>query len=124
MIYHNVNIPDSAIDTLVDKLCCSIEEACDAYLCDNGFAESVEQKTLDRAAAGKVGLIVGAATGSRPNRGKKAPNEDKKRIIRIISDALYEISTDIEVENDEKYIKLRYNDADYVINLTKTRKKG
>ena len=125
MKYNGYNIPDDVIDSYVDKLGCSIAEACDAWLCDNGKAENQEQKQLDRAGAGKVGQIVKAdyRKGERKPREKKA-NADKQRIIRIISDALYEISDDITVTNNEKYIKLMYNNAEYVINLTKTRKKN
>ena len=124
MKYKNFEVDDNLIDQYVDKLDCSIAEACETILCDQGQLESQEQNELNRAAAGKVGKIVGAAQGSRPNRGKKAPNEDKKRIIRVLFDSLWEISDEVVVTNDEKYINLRYNDADYVINLTKTRKKG
>ena len=124
MKYKNFEINDELIDQYVDKLDCSIAEACEAILCDQGQIENQEQNNLDRAGMGKVGQIVGAGGGPRPNRGKKAPNEDKKRIIRVLFDSLWEISDDVEVKNDEKYINLRYNGADYVINLTKTRKKG
>jgi len=124
MKYKNFEVNDELIDQYVDKLDCSIAEACEAILCDQGQIENQEQNNLDRAGMGKVGQIVGAGSGPRPNRGKKAPNEDKKRIIRVLFDSLWEISDDVEVKNDEKYINLRYNGADYVINLTKTRKKG
>ena len=124
MVYKNVEIPDCIIDDYVDKLSCSIEEACDCYLCDKGIIINQEQAQLDKATQGTTAQFVGAAGGSRPNRGKRSPNEDKKRIIRILFDSLWEISDEVVVTNDEKYINLHYNGADYVINLTKTRKKG
>lgn len=126
MKYLGFDIPDEIIDSYVDKLGCSIVDAMQAYLFDNGKIDSAEADAMTKKAqSAGVGKIVDAdyKKGERKPREKKA-NADKQRIIRIISDALYEISDDITVTNNEKYVKLMYNNAEYVINLTKTRKKN
>lgn len=124
MVYKGFNIPDEVVDDYVDRLGCSIAEACDAYLCDNDKSVNAEQEQLTKQAnVAGVGKMVGAAKGSRPNRGKKAPNEDKKCIIRELFGAISLISDVVEVKNDEKYIDFEYNGENYTINLVKHRKK-
>ena len=102
MKYLGFDIPDEIIDSYVDKLGCSIVDAMQAYLFDNGKIDSAEADAMTKMAqfAG-VGKIVKAdyKKGERKPKEKKA-NVDKQRIIRIISDALYEISDDITVTNN------------------------
>jgi len=122
MKFKNFEVPDSIIDEYVDKLGCSIEEACEAWLCDNGKLENQEQKILDKQAQGTVGQFVEAGKGSRPNRGKRAPDVDKQLLIQVIFDAFFGHVDEIEIKNKEKYVDFVYNGANYTINLIKHRK--
>lgn len=124
MIYKNVNIPDEAIDILVDKLECSIEEACEAWLCDNGKATNVEQEEMTKKAqfAG-VGKIVDADYKKGRKGPKKVPNEDKKIIIQELFYAVDTISESATIVNNEKYVDFVYHGENYTINLVKHRKK-
>ena len=124
MVYKNVSIPDDIIDSYVDKLSCSIEEACDCYLCDQGIIINSEQAELDKANQGKTAQFVDAASGSRPNRGKRSPDADKKCIIDALRQALWVLSDEVVVRNDEKYIDFMYNGKNYTVNLVQHRKKG
>lgn len=127
MKYNGYNIPDDVIDSYVDKLGCSIAEACDAWLCDNGKADSAEADAMTKKAqfAG-VGKIVDAdyKKGERKPKERKA-DDDKLMIMEIINDAIHDnLDSGCVVRNAEKYIDFIYNDNHYTINLVKHRKKG
>ena len=125
MTYMGFNVPDEVIDSYVDKLGCSIAEAMQAYLFDEGKLDSEEEKQLTKqAAASGVGKIVGAATGTRPNRGKKVANDTKIMVIQALFDAICTISDSATITNPEKYIDFVLNGENYSINLVKHRKKG
>ena len=132
MKYNGYNIPDDVIDSYVDKLGCSIAEACDAWLCDNGKADSAEADAMTKKAqfAG-VGKIVDAEykKGERKPKERKI-NVDKMAIINWIEWALtmnlVEENSDLNivVRNAEKYIDVFYHGKSYTINLVEHRKKG
>lgn len=126
MKYNGYNIPDDVIDSYVDKLGCSIAEACDAWLCDNGKADSAEADAMTKKAqfAG-VGKIVDAdykKTERKPKERKV--DDDKQFIIRELIEAVLPFADFAEIRNFEKYIDFIYNDNHYTINLVKHRKKG
>lgn len=122
MLYKGIELDDAVIDFYVDKLDCSIVEACDAILCDKGIIVNQEQDTLTKKAqfAG-VGKIVDADHKTHKKPQKKADN-DKKRIISALFEAIDAISDGAAVRNDEKYIDFVLNGAEYTVNLVKHRK--
>ena len=122
MIYKGVTLDDVMIDSYVDKLECSIAEACDAILCDRGLARSDEQENLTKKAqfAG-VGKIVKADHKQHKIPTKKADNE-KKLIISALFEAIDAFSDGAAVRNDEKYIDFVLNGSNYTLNLVKHRK--
>ena len=125
MIFHGVNIPDNVIDEYVDKLGCSIEEACDAWLCDNGKATSAEADAMTKKAqfAG-VGKIVDADYKKSERKPKERKvNVEKRYIIKHLYDVLYTFADNLEMRNDEKYIDFEYEDKSYTINLVEHRTK-
>jgi hypothetical protein len=124
MKYMGFNIPDEIIDSYVDKLGCSIVDAMQAYLFDEGKLDNAEAEQLTKqAAVAGVGKMVGAATGSRPNRAKKVANETKIMVIQALFDTICAISDSATITNPEKYIDFVLNGEKYSINLVKHRKK-
>lgn len=123
MKFQNFEIPNDIIDSYVDKLGCSIMEACEAWLCDNGHAVNQEQEEMSKKAqfAG-VGKIIDADHKQHKKPQKKA-DDDKKMIISALFEAINAISDGAAVRNDEKYIDFVLNNAEYTINLVKHRKK-
>ena len=125
MKYNGYVIPDEVIDAYVDKLGCSIAEACDAWLCDNGKSNSAEADAMtNKAQIMGVGKVVDAEykkTERKPRERKI--NADKREIIQILDDALCNLADNVVVRNAEKYIDFYYNDKSYTINLVEHRKK-
>ena len=124
MIFHGVNVPDNVIDEYVDKLGCSIEEARDAWLCDNGKATSAEADAMTKKAqfAG-VGKIVDAdykKTERKPRERKV--NEDKKFILEQLFATTYTFADRTKICR-EKCIDIEYNGKSYTINLVEHRTK-
>ena len=124
MKYNGYNIPDDVIDSYVNKLNCSIAEACDAWLCDNGKADSAEADAMTKKAqfAG-IGKIVDAdyKKSERKSRERKI-DEDKQFIIRELIEAILPFADSAEIRNAEKYIDFIYNGNHYTVNLVKHRK--
>ena len=125
MKYKGYNVPDDIIDSYVDKLGCSIVEACDAWLCDNGKAVSAEADAMTKQAqfAG-VGKIVDAEykKANRKPRERKV-DDDKLMIMEIINNAIHDnLDSNCIVRNAEKYIDFIYNNNHYTVNLVKHRK--
>ena len=122
MLYKGIELDDAVIDFYVDKLDCSIVEACDAILCDRGIIHNATQEELSKKAqfAG-VGKIIDADHKPHKKLQKKADN-DKKLVISALFEAIDAISDGAAVRNDEKYIDFVLNGAKYTINLVKHRK--
>lgn len=126
MKYKGFNVPDDIIDSYVDKLGCSIVEACDAWLCDNGKAICDEQETMSKKAQFMgVGKVVDAdykKTDRKPRERKV--DDDKLMIMEIINDAIHDnLDSNCVVRNAEKYIDFTYRGNHYTINLVKHRQK-
>ena len=126
MKYLGFDIPDEIIDSYVDKLGCSIVDAMQAYLFDNGKIDSAEADAMTKKAqfAG-VGKIVDAEykKGEHKPKERKA-DEEKQFIIRELIEAVLPFADFAEIRNTEKYIDFIYNDNHYTVNLIKHRKKG
>lgn len=125
MKYNGYNIPDDVIDSYVDKLGCSIAEACDAWLCDNGKAVCDEQDAMTKKAQFMgVGKVVDAEykKSERKPRERKI-DEEKQLIMNRLWDALWGISDEVIMRNNEKYIDFMYEGHNYTVNLVRHRKK-
>ena len=125
MKYKGYNVPDDIIDSYVDKLGCSIVEACDAWLCDNGKAICDEQDAMTKKAQFMgVGKVVDAEykKSERKPRERKV-NEDKQFIIKQIFSSIYTFADLANVRNAEKYIDFELNGKSYTLNLVEHRKK-
>lgn len=122
MNYKGHEISNELIQAYQTALKCSIVDACEMWLCDNGFNTNAEQEALTKKAqfAG-VGKIVKADHKQHKTPTKKADNE-KKLIISALFEAIDAISDSAAVRNDEKYIDFVLNGAEYTVNLIKHRK--
>lgn len=125
MKYKGYNVPDDVIDSYVDKLGCSIVEACDAWLCDNGKAVCDEQDAMTKKAQFMgVGKVVDAEykKSERKPRERKI-DDDKLMIMEIINDAIHDnLDSNCVIRNAEKYIDFIYHGNHYTVNLVKHRK--
>lgn len=124
MQYKGYNVPDDVIDSYVDNLGCSIVEACDAWLCDNGKAVCAEQDAMTKKAQFMgVGKMVDAdyKKAERKPREKKV-NAEKRYIMKRVWDVLYSIADDVTLRNEEKYIDFSYEGKNFTLNLVEHRK--
>ena len=129
MKYLGFDIPDEIIDSYVDKLGCSIVDAMQAYLFDNGKIDSAEADAMTKKAqfAG-VGKIVDAEykKGERKPRTKKV-NTEKRELIKMLAEACAyynEGPFEYYIDNPERNIEITYKGKSYTINLVEHRKKG
>ena len=124
MQYKGYVVPDDVIDSYVDKLGCSIVEACDAWLCDHGKEINAEQDEMSKKAQFMgVGKMVDAEykKAERKPREKKV-NAEKRYIMKHIWDVLYSIADDVTLRNAEKYIDFSYEGKNFTLNLVEHRK--
>lgn len=133
--YNNTvyNIPDEEIDKAVEKLDCSIVEACEMYLADKDIIsdETVEELTKN-ATKNRITSTIHGAKGEKKERKPREKKENplKKTIISGIHDYfldeighIFPKDTKISIRNDEKYIDLTIKDREFTINLIEHRKK-
>lgn len=135
MKYKNYTIPDNEIDTLVDALDISINEACEMWLSDHDMIENetVEELTKKATKNRVTGTIHGAKGEKKERKAReKKENPLKKQIISGIYDYfldeighIFDKNTTISIRNSEKYIDLEIEGRSFTINLVEHRpKKG
>ena len=132
MKYKNYEIPNKEIDSLMDKLDISLEEACELYLSDHELVENetVEELTK-KAQKNHVTATVHGAKGDKKERKTREKKENplKKEIIDAIryyfsnKDNINFTIEELTVRNDEKYIDFVSNGREFTINLVEHRKK-
>ena len=129
MRYKNYEIPNKEIDSLMDKLDISLEEACELYLSDHELVENetVEELTK-KAQKNRVTNTIHSAKGEKKDRKPREKKENplKKQIIKEIFYGLARNLLDsdcIVVRNDEKYIDFTIDNRDFTVNLVEHRKK-
>ena len=133
MKYKNYEIPNKEIDSLMDKLDISLEEACELYLSDHELVENetVEELTK-KAQKNRVTNTIHSAKGEKKDRKPREKKENplKKQIISHIFDSFFYDNVrkdypnlEISVRNDEKYIDLTVDGREFTINLVEHRKK-
>ena len=123
------NIPDSEVDKAMEKLDCSLAEACEMYLSDHDLItdETVEELTKNATKNRITATIHDAKGEKKPRKAReKKENPQKKEIIQYIYEcfkAKYNINCLISITNPEKYIDLTINDREFTVNLVEHRKK-
>ncbi len=123
------NIPDAEIDKAMEKLDCSIADACEMYLADHDLiVDETEAELTAKATKNRITATIHDAKGEKKPRKprEKKVNELKKQIIAYIFEKMYEKYSkigDISIKNDEKYIDFTIENRDFTLNLVEHRKK-
>lgn len=123
------NIPDEIIDNMMEKLDCSLAEACEGYLFDHDLIESKEEKEItEKVKKSGISRTIHSAKGEKKERKPREKKENplKKEIIQAIFAGIAEninVDGEILITNDEKYIDFNVNGREFTINLVEHRKK-
>lgn len=123
------NIPDEVIDNMMEKLDCSLAEACEGYLFDHDLIESKEEKEItEKVKKSGISRTIHSAKGEKKERKPREKKENplKKEIIQAIFTGIAEninVDGEILITNDEKYIDFNVNGREFTINLVEHRKK-
>lgn len=131
-VYNGItyNVPDNAIDKLMDSLDISLAEACETWLADNDKIKNEEAQELTAIAdKNRITTTIHNAKGEKKTRKapERKPNENKREIIKFLYDVLksdFSNAQEIEITNEEKYIDFKMPDGkSYTINLVEHRPK-
>ena len=123
MKYKNFEIPDNAIDNLMDNLDISLADACELWLADNGKIKNEEQTALDKNAKTQ-GRHYESTKERKPAKKERKIDKDKAEILRLIQKA-FDDHPDIVImgQKTETELYLEYDDVKYTVKLTKHRPK-
>lgn len=118
------NIPDDAIDKMMDALDISLAEACELYLADNGTIENEEQERADKEAKKGARRYEKSANPRKKVEKVRKIDFEKGYLLEIIRKALEnEINPSDFWVKTETEINFSYNNNNYTIKLTKHRPK-
>lgn len=118
------DIPDEAIDKMVDTLDCSIADACENWLADNDLITNDEQNALDKEAkSGKRHYEKSGKPRKKAEKVRKV-DENKKILLEIMRNALEndENTADFSIKTETE-INFTYFNDNYTVKLTKHRPK-
>jgi len=122
-------IPDEVIDDMMEKLDCSLAEACEGYLFDHDLIKSEEEeKITEKVKKSGISRTIHQAKGGKKERKPREKKENplKKEIIQAIFAGIAEninVDGEILITNDEKYIDFNVNGREFTVNLVEHRKK-
>lgn len=122
-------IPDEVIDDMMEKLDCSLAEACEGYLFDHDLIKSEEEeKITEKVKKSGISRTIHQAKGEKKERKPREKKENplKKEIIQAIFAGIAEninVDGEILITNDEKYIDFNVNGREFTVNLVEHRKK-
>lgn len=122
-------IPDEVIDDMMEKLDCSLAEACEGYLFDHDLIKSEEEeKITEKVKKSGISRTIHQAKGEKKERKSREKKENplKKEIIQAIFAGIAEninVDGEILITNDEKYIDFNVNGREFTVNLVEHRKK-
>lgn len=125
-------IPDEVIDDMMEKLDCSLAEACEGYLFDHDLIKSEEEeKITEKVKKSGISRTIHQAKGEKKERKPREKKENplKKEIISALFKGINAFleTKDSEfttlVTNDEKYIDFSINGREFTVNLVEHRKK-
>lgn len=121
-----VEIPDDELDSLVDKLDLSLQEAIDLWLEDNAFQVNEEQEALDKKAkANRITATIHEARAEKPKKERKVVRKEdatKESIIKALAETLEGIATNVNIENVGKLITFKLGDDTFKLDLIRQRK--
>lgn len=125
-------IPDEVIDDMMEKLDCSLAEACEGYLFDHDLIKSEEEeKITEKVKKSGISRTIHQAKGEKKERKPREKKENplKKEIITEIYGILQKKLinskefSNIIVTNDEKYIDFSIGERNFTVNLVEHRRK-
>lgn len=122
-------IPDEIIDDMMEKLDCSLAEACEGYLFDHDLIKSEEEeKITEKVKKSGISRTIHQAKGEKKERKPREKKENplKQGIIAVIYASLVEEFAEkgtISITNNEKYIDFSIDGREFTVNLVEHRKK-
>lgn len=122
-------IPDEVIDDMMEKLDCSLAEACEGYLFDHDLIKSEEEeKITEKVKKSGISRTIHQAKGEKKERKPREKKENplKQGIISVIYASLIEEFAErgtISITNNEKYIDFSIDGREFTVNLVEHRKK-
>lgn len=122
-------IPDEVIDDMMEKLDCSLAEACEGYLFDHDLIKSEEEeKITEKVKKSGISRTIHQAKGEKKERKPREKKENplKQGIISVIYASLVEEFAEkgtISITNNEKYIDFSIDGREFTVNLVEHRKK-
>lgn len=124
MEYNGFNIPDNAIDNLVDNLEISIADACELWLADNGKITNEEQEKANKQAEKAPRRYEQGANPRKKVEKERKVDINKGYLLEIIKNALVNDGNCTNfVQNNEVTLDFTAFNDEFTIKLTKHRKK-
>ena len=124
MKYKEFNIPDNEMDKIVDKLECSIAEACEMWLADHDKVVNEEQEQAQKNATQNGKRHYEKSKTRKTATKERKVDETKKFLLEIIENALNSNeNVFIYDKKNEVDLNFTYFGDDYTVKLTKHRKK-
>ena len=121
-----LDIPDSELDNLVDKLDISLADAIDIWLEDNDYKMCDEVKALEeKAKANRITATIHQAKADKPptkRNVERKPDETKEGIIKALADLLETMADNVKIENIGKLITFELKGDTYKLDLIRQRK--
>ena len=124
MKYNGFVVPDKEVDTIVDKLECSIAEACEMWLADHDKVTNDEQEKATKDAQKNGRHYEHSTRPRKKTERERKVDETKKFLLEIIENALNsDENVFIYDRKNEVDLNFTYFGDDYTVKLTKHRKK-
>lgn len=124
MEYNGFNIPDNAIDNLVDNLEISIADACELWLADNGKITNEEQEKANKQAEKAPRRYEQGVNPRKKVEKERKVDINKGYLLEIIKNALVNDGNCTNfVQNNEVTLDFTAFNDEFTIKLTKHRKK-
>lgn len=118
----NINISDKEIDKLVTVLKISHDEAVQTWLEDEGYLENpVVEELTQKAKVNKISREAKSEKPRKPTKRVRKPDEEKEKLIEILSNSLKNAGFEPQITNKSKIIELNIGENHYKIDLIKQR---
>jgi hypothetical protein len=116
------NIPNDAIDKMMDALDISLAEACELYLADNGTIENEEQERADKEAKKGARRYEKSANPRKKAEKVRKVDENKAEMLDLIRKS-FENHPDIVItgQKTETEMYFEYDNIKYTVKLIRHR---
>lgn len=124
MKFKNFNIPDNEVDKIVDKLECSIAEACEMWLADHDKMVNEEQEQAQKNAIQNGKRHYEKSKERKNVKKERKVDEIKAELLEIMRKSLENAPEMGEItQKTETELHFEYKNAEYTVKLTKHRPK-